>query len=280
MIFWLTNLLKQHFNEWKSAMQKLIKTLRTIKSEHRPAFMMHMVAGYPDLVGSIQIAHKILSSGADILEVQIPFSDPVADGPIIAAANEKALQAGVTVDDSLSLVQELAAASETPILIMTYFNIVHHYGVDRFADRARDIGAQGLIIPDYPFDEETGNDLLQACKDRDLAFIQVMASTTRPARMQEIVKNASGFVYCMARTGTTGQKTVINEATGDYLKQVKRSCNLPLAVGFGISVRDQVEALKPYADIVVVGSALIRAYADKPLNEGIKAIHAFMYGLI
>ena len=260
-------------------MEKLSNKLSSIKQSAQPGFMFHTVAGYPDMESSAQIAKTILDSGADILEIQIPFSDPVADGPVIANANEVALERGARVEDCLEMIKDLASISEVPILIMTYFNIVHKYGIESFTRMARDIGVQGLIVPDYPFDEEGDNHLLKHCKQNDLAFIQVMASTTRTARQKDIIANASGFVYCMARTGTTGEKTIIGQDTISYLQAVKAGCHLPMAVGFGLSERTQVLALEPYADIMVVGSALIQEYANKPLSQGLQAIHQFIQNL-
>jgi tryptophan synthase alpha chain len=261
-------------------MKKLKRQLELILTSGRPGFMMHMVSGFPDLESSKKIASQILASGADILEVQIPFSDPVADGPVIAQANEHALNNGITVNGSLSMIRRIVASTEKPILIMSYFNIIHHYGVERFCKRACEIGVQGLIVPDYPFDEEQDNSLIRYAHENELALIQVLASTTRSNRIKEILIHATGFVYCMARTGITGRKTEISSKTLEYLQTVRASTDLPLAVGFGLSEKNQVETLKPHADIMIVGSALIQAYADKPLAEGLNAIDAFMSNLI
>lgn len=257
-------------------MEKLNQRLETIKQSGRPGFMMHIVAGYPDLESSTRIARQILDSGADLLEIQIPFSDPVADGPIIASSNETSLSNGMTVESSLSMIADIVDTTEKPILIMTYFNIIYHYGVEKFCKKAQAIGVQGLIVPDYPFDEESQNGLIHHSNEHQLAFIQLIAATTRPERMQEIVKHASGFVYCMARTGTTGPKTVIGSETIDYLQSVRQLCDLPLAVGFGLSEKSQVEALSPHAEIMIVGSALIKEYAGKSNAEGLKAVKHFV----
>lgn len=237
---------------------------------------MHIVAGYPNLADSELIAQKILDTGADILEVQIPFSDPVADGPVIASANEAALLNGATVEKSLDMIQRIVDSTEKPILIMTYFNVVLHYGVEAFCKKALAIGAQGLIVPDYPLDEEAGNSLLKYSRDNHLVLIQVIASTTRDDRMKTITERANGFVYCMARTGITGSKTRVDKNTTDYLVNVRKHASIPIAVGFGLSDRAQIEALKSYADIMVVGSALIKVYANKLLSEGLSAVDAFM----
>ena len=260
-------------------MQKLTQTLAALKREERPGYMMHMVAGFPDFDSSIKIAKRILESGADLLEIQIPFSDPIADGPVIASANEIALENGTTVRMSFDIIEELTRISNKPILIMTYFNIVHRYGVETFCKKASDVGVQGLIIPDYPIDEDVGNELILYCKESKLALIQVVASTTKPERMIEISKKATGFVYCMTRTGITGKKTVISPQTIEYLETVRNNCSLPLAVGFGLSEKSQVKALTPYADLMIVGSALIREYANKPIEVGLTAVDIFMQKL-
>jgi len=261
-------------------MEKLNKKLEQIKQSSKPGFMMHIVAGFPEMESSEQIALQILEAGADLLEIQIPFSDPVADGPVIASANEVSLSRGATVNKCLEMIRRIAVSTDKPVLIMTYFNIVHHYGVDAFCTKARDIGVQGLIIPDYPFDEETGNELIKSCQNNQLAIIQVIASTTRPDRVLKIVQHASGFVYCMARTGITGKKTMVNTQTTDYLTSVRKQCDLPVAVGFGLSEKTQIDALEPYADIMVVGSALIKEYADKSLEDALKSVKEFMHELI
>lgn len=238
--------------------------------------MMHIVAGYPTLENSEKIAQKILDSGADFLEIQIPFSDPIADGSVIAKANEVALKNGTSVQAVLELIERLAHSTQKPILIMTYFNIIHRYGVRAFCKKAKTIGVAGLIVPDYPFDEENGNQLLTHCREIQLSFIPVIASTTQEDRIKSLVQLADRFVYCAARPGITGQKTVINAEVIDYLKRVRARCPVPIAVGFGISEKAQIKALKPYADIAVIGSALFKEYANKPLEEGLRAIETFM----
>ncbi len=257
-------------------MKRLNTKLNEIKERGCPGFMMHTVAGFPDMESSEVIAQKILDSGADILEIQIPFSDPVADGPIIASANELALARGATVAGSLEMIKRIASANDNPILIMTYFNIIHRYGVEAFCEMAKEIGVQGLIVPDYPLDEDKGNSLILHCEKQNLALVQVVASTTREDRLEKIAEAASGFVYCMARTGTTGKKTNISQKTTDYLVNVRKNVAIPLAVGFGLSDSSQVEMLEAYADIMVVGSALINEYAEKSLIEGLQAIQVFM----
>ncbi len=259
-------------------MNKIEAATKALKETGKLGIMAHIVAGYPSLEDSKGIAETLLES-VEILEVQIPFSDPIADGPVIAGANAEALEKGVTVNESLEMIGQLAAGTDKPILIMTYFNIIHHYGVQAFCKKAKTLGVQGLIVPDYPFDEDTGNGLLTAAKENDLALIQVMAPTTKPERMKAVAEHGSGFIYCMARVGITGNKTEIGEDTAAYLKQVREQTDLPLAVGFGLSEKAQLEAIKPYADIAVIGSALIRNYQGKSLPEAQDSIRTFLADL-
>jgi len=174
-------------------MNKLTQKLEEITKADRPAFMMHIVAGYPDMEASEQIAKTILDAGADLLEIQMPFSDPVADGPIIAQANETSLAAGATVKASLDMIERIATSTTKPILIMSYFNIIHKYGVEKVCRKAMFLGVQGLIVPDYPHDEEDGNLLMKFCRENSLALIQVLVSTTKAERIKKISAIAKIF---------------------------------------------------------------------------------------
>lgn len=259
-------------------MNRLDAVLSNLKSQKRMIVMAHMVMGYPNLENSEEIAQAILKY-ADILEVQIPFSDPIADGPVIAKANEVALDQGATVDAILKKMESIAKKSHKPIVAMTYFNIILNSDIERFCQICSKIGIQGLIVPDYPFDEEESNDLITACQKNQLAWVPVVAPTTTPTRLKEVLKHGNDFVYAMARTGTTGQKTTIDEKLRNYLKKIRAATTLPIAVGFGIQSKSQIEGLKGHADIAVIGSALIREYRDKPLEEGIKVISKFLSNL-
>lgn len=257
-------------------MIKLNNQIELIKASGEPGFMMHIVAGYPDMDSSKKIAEKLLEEGVDILEVQIPFSDPVADGSVIAGANEKALANGATVASSLAMIEELIAGTDKPVIIMSYFNIIYRYGVEAFCKRASSMGVQGLIVPDYPVDEDEADQLIRSSRENKLAFVQVLASTSRPERIQRLTENASGFIYCMARTGITGKKTTVSEETLSYLENVRSQSSLPIAVGFGLSTKEQVSALQDHAEIMIVGSALIKTYSGLPIKEGLEAVAGFV----
>lgn len=236
----------------------------TKKTAHRHGkIMTHIVAGYPSFTDNENVLTAMAKAGVDYIEIQIPFSDPVADGPVIARANQEALEKGVKVEDCFRLMNKMSRRVEVPLLFITYFNIVHHYGVEKFCKRVRDCGGYGLIVPDVPVDEEAHEGYLKACKKYDLKAIQVISPLTPERRLKKIAKVENGFVYCVSRYGTTGSGSKLNPRLSAYLKKVRKYIKLPLAVGFGISSRTQIEAVHKQAEIAVMGSALL----GKSTNE-------------
>jgi len=228
--------------------------------------MTHIVAGYPTLKESEEIATVMLESGVSFLEIQIPFSDPVADGPVIMKANQKALEHGTTPEDCFELMKKLQEKSKTPLLFMTYYNILFRYGLERFCKRAKEIGCYGLIVPDVPIDEEPYDHYIETCKQFGIHPIQVLSPITPDERLKKIGKIASGFVYCVTRTGTTGSSDGLPAELHSYLKRVRKHVKTPIALGFGISSVQDVQNAVAIADIAVVGSALIRTYEASSLN--------------
>lgn len=218
--------------------------------------MTHIVAGYPTLKRSEEIAVRMANCEVDFIEIQIPFSDPVADGRTIMRANQKALENGVKVEDCFALMRRLST-SGPKFLFMSYFNILHHYGVEKFCKKAKECGCYGLIIPDMPIDEERYDHYLASCKKFGLMPILVVSPLTSADRLRNLAKYAKGFVYCVSRFGTTGQTTNLNPHLASYLKKVRKYIKLPLAVGFGISKREHMEAVWKHAEIAVVGSKII-----------------------
>lgn len=219
--------------------------------------MTHIVAGYPNLKKSEETALIMARAGVGYIEIQIPFSDPLADGPTIMKACEMAIRNGVKVEDSFQLMKRLSDQVITPLLFMSYFNILHHYGVDRFCKKAKNCGCYGLIVPDMPIDEDKYEGYLAACKKHGLKAIQVISPLTSVERLKKLAKFAEGFVYCVSKYGTTGASATLNPKLSSYLKEVKRYIKLPLAVGFGISKREHVEAVFENAEIAVIGSRII-----------------------
>jgi tryptophan synthase alpha subunit len=238
--------------------------------------MTHIVAGYPSLKESEEIASVMLESGVSFLEIQIPFSDPVADGPVIMRANQVALENGVTPNDCFALMERLQKQTKTPILFMTYFNILFRYGLEDFCKRAQEVGCYGLIVPDVPIDEEPYDHYLETCKKYGLHPIQVISPITTDERLKKIGEVASGFVYCVSRVGTTGSMDGLPPELRNYIGRVRRFVKTQIALGFGISTKKDVENALKDADIAVIGSAIIRKYDEK---RSIEDIRTFLTGL-
>ncbi|MBT4917272.1 tryptophan synthase subunit alpha [Candidatus Peregrinibacteria bacterium] len=233
--------------------------------------MTHIVAGYPNMKECEERAIQFARSGIEFVEIQIPFSDPVADGPVIMKACEHSLKAGTKTKDCFNLMKRLSKRFkeeklETKLLFMTYFNISHKYGLKKFCKDAKQVGAYGLIIPDIPIDEESHEGYLKECKANDLNPIQVISPITPDERLNKIGKVAKGFVYCVSRYGTTGAKSDLNPKLKTYLGKVRKYIDLPLAVGFGISNRAQINAVHKHAEIAVIGSALIESSSQQSIN--------------
>ena len=254
--------------------QRIEERLARLSAEDRVGLMTHIVYGFPSPEESRRVAETMLESGVDFLEVQLPFSDPTADGPTITAACQTALDNGARIQDGIDLVAELSAKYETPILFMSYFNIVFNYcppggkdrGPARFAKAAADAGAVGLIVPDIP-PEESQEGFPEACQENGLHPVYVTSPNVSDKRLEAIRKVASGFIYCTSRTGTTGRDMEIEmDVLGAFLDRARDRCGLPLAVGFSISTPEDVEALKGKAEVAVVGSHLIRVYESDGLD--------------
>ena len=235
--------------------------------------MTHIVLGYPSFEASFKIIEAMVENGVDLMELQIPFSEPIADGPVILHANQKALESGATVHGCLDFARDVAKTFRIPFLFMTYYNILFKYGVEPFVSRMADGGLTGAIIPDLP--PEEGRDYLQAMASNGLAPIYIFSPTTSDVRMQYIASFAKGFVYCVSRRGVTGADTAFSETLSAYLSRCRRATDLPLALGFGVKDRNDVDFLKGKVDIAVIGTRTIRL-VDK---EGVGAVGGFIKSL-
>jgi tryptophan synthase alpha chain len=238
--------------------------------------MTHIVAGYPSLKESTDIAKTMATTGTSFIEIQFPFSDPIADGKTILEANTKALAKGITTKKCFALTKDLAQNTDTPILIMTYFNIAFKYGLEEFCRKAQKSGVYGLIIPDIPIDEEPFENYIKLCKKYNLHPIQVISPITPPERLRKIAKIATGFIYCVSRYGTTGEKNTLNPDLRSYLAKVRKHIKIPLALGFGISTPAQAKEAARNADIIVIGSKILNLYDETPANTKLKAIGNFI----
>jgi tryptophan synthase alpha chain len=231
----------------------------------RAALMPYLMGGFPDLPTSLQIARACADGGASLLELGVPFSDPLADGPVIQAAGAAALRAGVTLHDVLALAGQLSQ-DDVPTVIMCYENQILARGVERFADMLVAAGVSGLIVPDLPIEEADAT--LAACEELELALVPLVAPTTPDERLEQIVSRARGFLYVVSLTGTTGERATLAGMLPGLLTRAKSRATVPVAVGFGIGSPEQARAAaNAGADGVIIGSRLVRAAqeaADPP----------------
>lgn len=237
--------------------------------------MTHLVLGYPSLAVNREVIAQMAGNGVDCIELQIPFSEPIADGPVILKANQKSLDSGISVEDCFRFGQEMAAAfPSVRFLFMTYYNIVFKYGEEAFLRRTKEIGFCGTIIPDLP--PEEGETYLATSEALGLAPIQFFTPTSTDERMREMAALAKGFIYCVARRGVTGKQTTFDESLTSYLARCRKATDLPLAVGFGISSREDVGMLQGKADMAVIGTATIKLVDA----QGAEAVGPFIAGLL
>jgi len=231
--------------------------------------MTHVVIGYPSLEETEKIVRTMVKSGVDMIELQIPFSDPLADGPTIMNACEKSLQRGTKIKDAFLLMKKLSLEIKIPLIFMAYYNTVFKYGTKKFCRDAKVAGAYGLIIPDMNIDEENQEHFYVSCKKYNLNNIQVVSPASTDERLRKNAKVESGFVYFTAHQGITGVKDKLSPNLISNLRRVRKNFSVPIAVGFGISKRKHLEAIAPYADIAVIGSAIINEI-NKSSTENIE----------
>lgn len=235
---------------------KLEQILRERKASKDILLMTHIVLGYPSFETNREVIKEMVENGVDCIEMQIPFSEPMADGPVILKANQDSLAHGTTIEDCLNFGAEMCATHDIPFLYMTYYNIIYKYGEQRFLDRAAGAGIQGLILPDLP--PEEGGTLCTGAKELGMAPIMIYSPTSTVERMAELSGYGAGFIYCTARRGVTGSHSDLDSGFQAYLNRCRQATSLPLAVGFGIQNRGDIEALIGAADIGVVGSQTIK----------------------
>lgn len=219
------------------------------------AFIPFITCGDPDLETTGEAVRKAVENGADLIELGIPFSDPTAEGPVIQAANVRALKGGVTTDIIFSFVRELRKDVHIPLVFMTYANVVFSYGAERFISNCKEIGIDGLIIPDLPFEER--EEFLPFCRKYDVALISMIAPTSE-SRISMIAKEAEGFLYIVSSLGVTGARSEIKTDLDSIVRMVRENTDIPCAVGFGISTPEQAAKMAAVSDGTIVGSAIIR----------------------
>ncbi|HET6514906.1 MAG TPA: tryptophan synthase subunit alpha [Thermodesulfovibrionales bacterium] len=243
-------------------MNRIEKTFRSLKEQSRKAFIPYIMAGDPSLGKTRETVLMLERCGADIVELGVPFTDPIADGPTIQRAAERALQEGVTLTKVIGLVSDLRKESRIPIALMTYYNPVFKYGDERFVRDAREAGIDGVIIPDLPPDE--AHELMKIAKRSGLATIFLLAPTSTDERITKVTKASTGFVYYVSMTGITGSRLAFDESLKESIGKIRAATDRPVAIGFGVSTPDEAKAVSGYADGVIVGSAIVKRLHESP----------------
>jgi tryptophan synthase alpha chain len=259
-------------------MSRIAQTFERLKEQGRSALIPFIMACDPDYQTSEELLHQLPGAGADIIELGMPFSDPMADGPIIQEAGSRALKAGATVKKILAMVESFRKKdTQTPIVLMGYYNPILHYDQEQFAKDAKAAGVDGLLIVDVPIEED--DQLHASCTKHGIDLIKLVTPTTDKARLQKIEQKAMGFLYYVAVAGVTGTKTAADADIAAAVNFIKEEVTLPVAVGFGINSPEAAAKTGACADAVVVGSALIKTLSNAKPEHQVKDALAFVQSL-
>lgn len=231
-----------------------------LERAQRCGVIAYVTCGDPDLGGTRRIVAELEEAGADAIELGIPFSDPIADGPVIQAASQRALRNRVSVEDVLSLAKQIRETSEIPLIAFSYFNPILHYGIEKFADRAAEGGIDATLITDLP--PESAKEVREALRKRNIGMIFLLAPTSPRDRVKLVNKMSDGFIYYVSTTGVTGARKELDPTLLSRLEKVRKQVKKPLAVGFGVSTHEHYQMLSTRCDAVVVGSAIVKAIAE------------------
>ena len=253
-------------------MGRIQDCFQSLKKEGKAAFIPYLCAGDPDVSTCLRLSRILIEDGIDILEVGVPFTDPLADGLTNQLAAQRALEAGASQASTFEMVKTLRKESETPVVFYTYYNLVHARGVKRYIEDCAEAGVDGLLVLDLP--PEEADELIEAARERDIEVIFIIAPTTREERIVAITQKASGFLYYVSREGVTGERQDLAEGLEGSLNTIREHTDLPVVVGFGISSPEQVKTIGQLADGVVVGSTLVRCIQEN-LDDVEKAVQAY-----
>jgi tryptophan synthase alpha chain len=235
------------------------------RAEGKPAFVAFLTAGDPSLGRTVQAAVELHAAGADVLELGVPFSDPLADGPVIQRSSERALARGVTLSGVLDAVRGIRARCDLPLLLFSYYNPLLQFGLDRLAREAKEAGADGVLVTDLP-PEEAG-EWIAAARGSDLDTVFLASPTSPPERLRQVAEASRGFVYAISRTGVTGERQALSEEARPLVARLRALTAVPVALGFGLGTPEQVRDAAAVADGVVVGSALVRFLEEHPEGD-------------
>jgi tryptophan synthase alpha chain len=257
-------------------MSRITKKFEELKRSGRKGFIPFVTAGDPDIETSLSIVLKLAELGADIIELGVPFSDPMADGPTIQRSSERALKGGVTLNKVLELAAEIRKKSEVPLVLFSYFNPILRLGLDNFEKAASAAGVDGVLLTDV-IEHEAGA-ISQRFAAHDIDLISLVAPTTTDERLKAICDNARGFIYAVSRAGVTGVQRSTSSTAKELVDRATRFTDLPIAVGFGISTAKQVSEVWEYADAAVVGSAIVSAIENS--DDAVAAVEMFVRELV
>ncbi|MEY3223277.1 MAG: tryptophan synthase alpha subunit [Cyanobacteriota bacterium] len=259
-------------------MTAISRCFETLRRNQECALIPFITAGDPDLETTAKALQVLDHAGADMIELGVPYSDPLADGPVIQAAATRALQRGTTLEQVLEMLKGISPSLRSPIILFTYYNPILHRGVDKFLEKIKEAGVSGLVVPDLPLEEAAG--LLKPASEVGIDLTLLVAPTSSPERIEAIARASQGFIYLVSVTGVTGIRTEMHTRVGDLLQQIRNVTDKPIGVGFGISDPQQARQVQAWgADAAIVGSAVVKRLAEGTPEQGLEAITQFCQNL-
>lgn len=259
-------------------MTAISRCFETLRRNQECALIPFITAGDPDLETTAKALQILDHAGADMIELGVPYSDPLADGPVIQAAATRALQRGTTLEQVLEMLKGISPSLRSPIILFTYYNPILHRGVDKFLEQIKEAGVSGLVVPDLPLEEAAG--LLKPASEVGIDLTLLVAPTSSPERIEAIARASQGFIYLVSVTGVTGIRTEMHTRVGDLLQQIRNVTDKPIGVGFGISDTQQARQVQEWgADAAIVGSAVVKRLAEGTPEQGLEAIAQFCQNL-
>ena len=255
-------------------MSRISQKFDELKNKNKKALITFVTAGDPTLEGTIKLVKEMESRGADIIELGIPYSDPIAEGLVIQAANSRALSNGIRIKDIMNTVMEIRKNVLVPLVYLLYFNCILQYGPERFFSDCSEVGIDGVIIPDLPFEEQ--DEIMDISIKYSVDIISLVAPTSKD-RIEKIAKNARGFIYCVSSLGVTGVRKEFNTDFNEFFSNLNRVTDLPKALGFGISTPEDISKLKGYCDGLIIGSAIIKKVEQSSsIEEAVKSVGEYV----
>ncbi|MDP4181749.1 MAG: tryptophan synthase subunit alpha [Bacillota bacterium] len=255
-------------------MSRIEKKFNELKELNKKALITFVTAGDPNLEGTKKIVIQMEKDGADIIELGIPYSDPIAEGPVIQAANERALKNSIRIKDIFDMVKDMRVTAKVPLVFLLYFNCIFKYGPDKFFSDCVSSGVDGVIIPDLPFEES--DELDEVVSKYDVDIISLVAPTSKE-RIEKIAKRSKGFLYCVSSLGVTGVRNKFSTDFNEFFSYINKYTSIPKAIGFGISTPEHIKNLKGYCDGLIVGSAMVKQVErSSNIDEAVKNVSDYV----